>query len=312
MRFNLSDKVVQFLQANLDKKFTAREIGQWVCDSYPDECHRKKERSTAKVSPINSEGALIQQIAAEIGSQRPRLQKRNSKIKTTEGRPRKYYYTPSSDNDEINQIEANELAQTSNSDEIKITEYALYPVLAEFLTSEFSIYSKRIDEKRSSNNQGPGGNKWLYADMVGLEDLSREWHSEVKGCVKKYADKMTKLWSFEVKRRINRSNVRKAFFQAVSNSSWANFGYLVAGDIEGANTLKELRMLASLHGIGFINLDVQNPSESQIIIQAKERAEIDWDIANRLTTENKDFQEYIKLVRQFYQTGEIRKTDWRT
>jgi len=31
---------------------------------------------------------------------------------------------------------------------------------------------------------------------------------------------------------------------------------------------------------------------------------------NRLTTENKNFLEYVKLVRQFYQTGEARPVDW--
>lgn len=46
------------------------------------------------------------------------------------------------------------------------------------------------------------------------------------------------------------------------------------------------------------------------MIPAKERSEIDWDTANRLTEENKDFLEYIKLIRQFYQIGEIRSSDW--
>ena len=32
--------------------------------------------------------------------------------------------------------------------------------------------------------------------------------------------------------------------------------------------------------------------------------------ANRLATENKDFLEYVKLVKQFYQTGEARLADW--
>lgn len=102
----------------------------------------------------------------------------------------------------------------------------------------------------------------------------------------------------------------KSFFQAVSNSSWANFGYLVTSEIEGSDTLKELRILSSLHGIGFIRLDAENPSESQIIIPAKERHDVDWDTANRLTEENKDFLKYIKLIRQFYQTGEMRSHDW--
>ena len=109
---------------------------------------------------------------------------------------------------------------------------------------------------------------------------------------------------------INRSNVRECFFQSVSNSSWSNFGYLVAAEIEGQDTLKELRMLFAAHGIGLIKLDVENPSESQVLIPARERGEIDWDTANRLATENKDFLAYVKLVRQFYQTGEARLADW--
>ena len=63
-------------------------------------------------------------------------------------------------------------------------------------------------------------------------------------------------------------------------------------------------------GIGFIKLDVDNPADSQVLIPARERDEIDWDMANRLATENRDFLEYVKLVKQFYQTGEARPADW--
>lgn len=148
------------------------------------------------------------------------------------------------------------------------------------------------------------------SDVVGMENLGEDWHQEVRDCVRQYADKRTKLWSFESKLLINRSNVRECFFQAVSNSSWANFGYLVAAEIGGTDTLKELRMLFAAHGIGFIKLDVDNPADSQVLIPARERDEIDWDMANRLATENRDFLEYVKLVKQFYQTGEARAADW--
>ncbi|EJF85987.1 hypothetical protein [Candidatus Bartonella washoeensis] len=167
-----------------------------------------------------------------------------------------------------------------------------------------------MTEKRSRNKNGAGANKWLYPDLVGMQDLSNEWHREIKDCVVQYFDKKTKLWSFEVKIFINRSNLRQVFFQTVSNSLWANFSYLVASEIEGVDTLKELRMLSSLHGIGFIRLNRENFFESQIMIPAKERSEIDWDTANRLVEENKDFLHYIKSVRQFYQTGEIHPSDW--
>ena len=310
MALKLTDKIVAFLEQNPERKFTAREIAKWIFETYPDECRQKQKRSKATKTPLDNDTMLLQQIIAEIGSQRSSLQKKNLKIKRIESWPRKYYYTESSDSAEIDLAESNTLTSADATDGITIKEHDLYPVLAEFLWSELKIHGKRIDEKHSSNSRGAGGNKWLYPDLVGMEDLSQDWHREIKDCVQQYADKKTKLWSFEVKILINRSNVRKVFFQAVSNSSWANFGYLVASEIEGTNTLKELRMLASLHGIGFIKLDAENPSESQIMIPAKERNEIDWDTANRLTEENKDFLGYIELVRQFYQTGKVRRADW--
>src|SRR5690554_4420444 len=42
----------------------------------------------------------------------------------------------------------------------------------------------------------------------------------------------------------------------------------VAAEIDGTDTLKELRMLPTAHGIGFIKLDVDNPADSQVLIPA--------------------------------------------
>ena len=310
MKLNLSAHVVEYLEQNPEQKFTAREIAEWVFENYPNECREKQERSKATVYPINDDASLVQQLVSEIGVRRPRLQKKHPKIKTTEGRPRKYYFTESTDSAEIDNVERDDASPGGSINGSKGKEQDLYPFLSQYLWSELKVYSKRINEKRSRNSQGRDGNKWLHPDLVGMQNLSEDWNDEIKNCVSQYADKKTKLWSFEVKRLINRSNVRESFFQTVSNSSWANFGYLVAARIEGVDTLKELQMLSSLHGIGFISLDVENPSESQIMIPAKERSDIDWDTANRLTEENKDFLEYIKSVRMFYQTDVVEESGW--
>ena len=312
MALDLANIVVKFLKQNAEQKFTAREIANWVFETYTDECRQKQALSTATVNPLDNDAALVRQIAGEIGSRRPWIQKKYSTIKTTEGRPRKYYFTESTDSAEIDQAECNFAMTASVVNNALTKEHELYSILSAFLWSELKVYSKCINEKRSSNSRGSGGNKWLYPDLVGMENLSKDWHREIQDCVSQRSDKKTKLWSFEVKILINRSNVREVFFQAVSNSSWANFGYLVASEIEGTDTLKELRMLSGLHGIGFIRLDAENPSESQIIIPAKERSEIDWNITNRLAEENRDFLDYIKLIRQFYQTGEVQPSGWDT
>lgn len=306
MALNLAKTVIEYLIGRPDEKLTARQIAEWVFAAYPEECQAKKQSSQS----LGTDAALVEQLVKEISAQRPRMQRQCPKLKITDGRPRKYYYSEKSDSAEVAAVESENVKSATKSSQPKINEHALYPLLSQYLQEEFRVYSKRIDEKRSSNTRGPNGNRWLYPDMVGMEDLGADWHQEVRDCVKQYSDKRTKLWSFEAKLLINRSNVRECFFQAVSNSSWANFGYLVAAEISGPETLKELRMLFAAHGIGFIKLDVDNPSDSQVLIPARERDGIDWDMANRLATENRDFLEYVKLVRQFYQTGEAREVDW--
>jgi hypothetical protein len=144
---------------------------------------------------------------------------------------------------------------------------------------------------------------------VGVEPLDQKWRDEVRVCVEESGSRRARLWSLEVKTLINRSNVRECFFQAVSNSSWANFGYLVADEIE-EKAEAELQMLTSAHGIGLIRLSKDDLSESEIVFPAKERQVVDWESANRLAEANPDFRGFLKLVRQFYQTGDIKPADW--
>lgn len=286
----------------------AREVAEWIVATYPDAMEEKLRRSTV----LRSRDDLIQQLVAEIGANRPAIQGRNAHVKTTEERPRLYYWSESSDEAEIIQAEGPTPTEFTSlaPDPGPSREHDLYPLLSVFLWAEFGVLSRRIDEKRSANARGPQGNQWLYPDVVGMEDLTREWQNEVKALVSEAGAQKARLWSFEVKVLLNRSNVRAAYFQAVSNSSWANLGYLVAPSIQGVETIRELRMLASLHGIGVIKLDPANPPESQVLIPARERAAVDWANCNRLAEENADFRELVGLVRQFHQTGDPRPRDW--
>ena len=74
-----------------------------------------------------------------------------------------------------------------------------------------------------------------------------------------------------------------------------------------------MRILSDLHGIGLIVLDIldlDNPPIGRIAIPAKERPDVDWNATNRLAKENRGFKEYVKNIRQFYQTDELKKADW--
>ena len=305
MALNLRQVVIDYLRNHPEHKFTARQIAEWLFQTFPEECQAKKASSQY----VSTDAELVQQLVAEISSQRPRLQKKHPELKTTEGRPRKYYFSVQSDSAEVAAAESTGVTVQQQANTAPLNELSLYPKLSAYLWDRWRVYSKRIDEKTSSNKNGPKANHWLHPDVDGLEDLGADWHQAVRDCVSQYFDKRTKLWSFEVKLLLNRSNVRECFFQAVSNSSWADVGYLVAEQIND-EALKELRMLSAAHGIGVIRLDKEDPAESEVLLPAREKSGIDWDSVNRLATENKDFLDYVKLVKQFYQTGEARLADW--
>lgn len=298
-KLRLRDKVVAYLKSNADKKFTAREIADWILATYPAECEEKRRKSAQQNM---DDVALRDQIRAEIGSNRPGMQKKHPQIKITEERPRKYYYSTQTDDAETVQVEAGHGAADVTHASAQPSEDDLYPLLVQYLRDEHGVFSMRIDEKKSSNRRGTNGNHWLHPDVVGMEDLSAEWSNEVRDCVRAYPDRRARLWSFEVKLSLHRSNVREYFFQTLSNSSWANFAYLVAQDIEGGESMKELRMLSVAHGIGLIRLDVENPPESEVLIPACERSAVDWDMVNRLAEENSDFRKFVELVTKFCQT----------
>jgi hypothetical protein len=317
MALNLGKRLIEFLQANPDTTYTAREIGQWVFDQFPDECAEKKAASTGGY--INSDADLLQQLVAEISSRRVSIQKQHSQLKTTEGRPRRYYWTEKNAGEEVATAERVEVVGAPFPARLdiamptappKLSEHDLYPILSAYLDAEHGVVSSRIDEKRSSNKAGSGANEWLHPDLVGMEDLSCDWTRELRDCARELAARRARLWSFEVKLLINRSNVRKSYFQAVSNSSWAHFGFLVAEKIEGDGTMKELTMLAAAHGIGIIQLDSTAPTESQVMIPARERPDVDWDMCNRLAEENTDFVAYIERIKHFHQTGKVSRMEW--
>lgn len=316
MKLNLRQTVIDFLKSHAEERYTARKIALWIFENQREACEEKRRNSKQDLS---TDEAFLWQLVAEIGANRPQIQKKEPRIRTTEGRPRRYYFAADAGYDEILRPAGDSWLPAGAGDAIAaptkakpaVTEHDLYPLLCHYLHAEFGLYPKRVDEKRASNKRGPNGNRWLFPDLAAMEDLGREWHADIRNCVREYGDARCRLWSFEVKLKLNRSNVREAWFQTVSNSSWSNYGFLVAAEVEDADTMKELRLLAAAHGIGLIVLDTEDPTEgSEIRIPARERPDVDWDACNRLAEENGDFRDFIRSVRQFHQTDDIKPRDW--
>ncbi|HOC98532.1 MAG TPA: HrgA protein [Myxococcota bacterium] len=312
MKIDMNNRLVQLLQKRPGERFTARELAILFVENYPDDCEKKMEAS----SGLNNRDDLIAQITAEVGARRPRIQKRFPAVRITDERPRRYYYSESGESEQPVQGIAPSVSDETSCDDVyqlggrKFYEQDFYPLLSSYLWTELGVYSKRIDEKRSDHTRGPKGNQWLFPDVVGMEFLADGWKRPVVDCATHHYDKLARLWSFEVKVRLRRGNVRQCFFQAVSNSSWANLGYLVAATIDKDETDKELRILSAAFGIGVIRLNVENPSESEIIYPAQERPAIEWGIVNRLVEANKDFEDYVEHVTQLYQTKKPHESDW--
>ena len=311
-KLSQSQKIVELLKASPNQKFNARQIAEEIILKHPEDYGDKRSNPR-----FRDEKAFISQVVAEIGSQKDQIKKSDAKICWQDKpRPRVYWYESEKvsgkypeetiDKDEEEEQQDFPLSTTTNA----FAECDLYPILINYLKSEFKLFCQRIDEKRSKNSRGSGGNQWLHPDVVAMQPVDKEWNELIRSCVKQGAGQSVRLWSFEVKKELNGSNARKSFFQAVSNSSWANEGYLVATSISDSTVEQELRMLSALHGIGVILLNTENPSESEMILPARARAEIDWQSVNRILVENEDFKDYIELVSTYYQTGRLRSRDW--
>jgi hypothetical protein len=110
-------------------------------------------------------------------------------------------------------------------------------------------------------------------------------------------DLAARIYSFEVKIAVDFPTLREYFFQAVSNSSWAHEGYLVAVEIdEDPEFREELTRLSQSFGIGVIQLNTKNPLDSAILLAAREKPSIDWKTVDRIAELNPDFSEFISSV----------------
>lgn len=312
-KLSQTQKIAKWLMDNPNQRFTAREIAQAIIERYPEDYQEKRQNER-----FASEQEFIQQIVAEIGAQKDLITKKNKKIRWQDKpKPRVYWFDDSQTMGLVDSLVTDDLAaiehdasQQALQKQAQLTEYDLYPLLIRYLASELKLYSMRIDEKRSSNRYGINANKWLHPDIVSMQPIAEEWNQLVRTCVLKGDGQSVRLWSFEVKRSLTRANVREYFFQAVSNSSWANEGYLVCTSIAGDGTEDELRMLSALHGIGVIVLNTTDISESEILIPARAKPDIDWQTVNRLVVENADMKEFVDLVSNYYETGRLRAKDW--
>jgi hypothetical protein len=173
----------------------------------------------------------------------------------------------------------------------------LHPLVAHFAFEKMDgVRIKTINHSASRKKQF---GEWVHPDLIGVlfpmtalgEDVTVNFSFAMQ-------TPLIRLYSFELKRKVSFGNLRESFFQAVSNSSWAHEGYLVAVDwLDDPEFHDELSRLSQAFGIGAIRLDLEDPGSGEILLPARTRDEIDWATLDKLVAMNKDVRAFLESVR---------------
>lgn len=167
-------------------------------------------------------------------------------------------------------------------------ERSLHRLLSNYLINN-NILSRTIFHE--SSNKSDQAQKWVHPDMVGVE--FNEFQDTATRSLLKAAEtkEYIALFSYELKRTIeNDHQLKEYFFQALSNSSWANYGYLVALEIS-EDVMEEMARLNRSFGIGLIKLSPYK-DDTTILFHARKN-ELDYYTIDKLCRINKDFRDFI-------------------
>ena len=300
MRYSLFDFTKEVLN-NSDKPLTYQEI--W--DKGVELGLEKKLNITGK-TPWQSLGArLFVDVRDNEKSEFVKLGKS----------PARFFLKNKIDSLPQDIIEKIEITESKQIKEIgHFSERELHPLLSYFVYAHpsfnrgRSVLTKTIYHEKSKKN---GYNEWLHPDIVGFYIPLEEWNTNLIEFNRLSENNAIKLYSFEIKKTINKGNYRQSFFQAVSNSSWANEGYLVAADIKkDDDLLSELERLSTSFGIGIIQLDLHDIDSSIVRFPAIQKEKLDWDTMNKLVEQNRDFAKFIQDIKIDFESKRIHKAEY--
>ena len=199
---------------------------------------------------------------------------------------------------EIKSISQNDPNKTMKKikDNNKFDEKDLHKYLSFYVFEKDKIYTKTINAQESSKWFN---SIWRHPDIVGV--TYPNWEEDVLELSKDIESYGIKFYSYELKKELNSGNIRQHYFEAVSNSSWANEGYLVAAKISEDNDFfEEFKRLNSSFGIGLIKISMEDPSDNDIIFPSRYNINIDIESVNVLSKINKGFKDFLIDVKSDY------------
>lgn len=228
------------------------------------------------------------------------IKKRDSIFYICSKKPTKFWLKSRRQELDSQEVQKNIQAQEENKERARKYEFDerdLHPLLVKFMreSEEFDLYCKTIFHESSKRAKG-GKNQWIHPDIVGVHYPFR-FQRETLDLLQNFSQTPYELYSFELKISLDFSNLRECYFQAVSNSSWANEGYLVVLEVnESKEFINELWRLNNAFGIGVIKLNSQDLLASEILIPAKEKEILDFETMDLLVEENPDFKKFIESI----------------
>lgn len=228
-------------------------------------------------------------IASRLGSFIRKNDKRVKRVKTERGF--RYYFSKYENELNLSEIVEKEIEPKKLAQLKVYQERDLHILLSSYLNNS-NIFSKTIFHEQSTFNKD-NHQKWIHPDMIGISFLKLK--NESSQALMKLINKSDSfdLTSYEIKREIKSDyELKKCFFQAVSNSSWANYGYLVAFEIS-SNLKEEMERLNQSFGIGVIELQ-SNPYESEVLFPARYK-KLDFKTIDKLCEINSEFKKFISL-----------------
>ncbi|WQT37903.1 hypothetical protein KVE36_00520 [Helicobacter pylori] len=288
-----------------------KEIWERACEMGLDKELKKGKRKIR--SSEEDEKQSIASLRSAIGEHKIPKDKKQFYVARKEGRA--YFYWLKSREREFPPQETlnakekddgqSECLDAAKKQETSFDESDLHPLLVKFLDkdSNFKLRCKTIDHRKCLKDK-KGKCEWNYPDIVGVYFPHNKYSpfDKYDGETLKFlhhtGQKKHKLFSFELKVNLKLTNLKESYFQAVSNSTWANEGYLVVKSIDKKDekdVLDELRRLDQSFGIGVIKLESEI-SNSKILLPARER-EIDIPTLNMLVEQSPvDFKPFMEEI----------------
>jgi len=230
-------------------------------------------------------------ISAQLGDF---IRKGDTRVKRIRGNGNYYLYYLPKYQDELVLFESKKEQQhITTKASNNYHERDLHLLFSTYLNSK-EILNKTILHQQSNSNDSH--QKWIHPDMIGIKFSSFET-DEAQRLIRSLNSVDTfRLSSYELKKEIRTDyELKKSYFQSVSNSSWANYGYLVALEIN-SSLMDEMERLNESFGIGIIELKA-NPFESKILFPSKYK-ELDFKTIDKLCYINKDFRKYMELIEE--------------